>query len=204
MIAKEKIIKWLAQKEMSGDMRGPTYLGAEQRFVGPLRGNVCHNLEEEMIIGHSSHTLRYTDDDENLVEEKSFYTWSEEQPDPTENYYKLITTYYSAANQSDDYVFNKDNHSLVIRDKEDNPIVRFGDEEGEQQDTFFTLDPAIFKENEGNKALEIYPDTVLNTEESVLYFINIEDKTSTMICKKISRRYFAANGEVFDDIITMV
>lgn len=205
MIKQEKIIKWMAQKHLDGDMRGPINLGTEQRFVGALRAQPCHNLEEELLLGHNCRTSRYTDNDGNLVEERSFYTWTEESEEPTESYYKLTTTYFSAANQSDDYVFNKDNHSLVIRDKEDEPIVRFGDEDGiSKLDTFFCLDPDIFKENEGNKALEIYPDTVLNTEETALYFINVKDKTSTMIAKKTTRRHFAAGKEIIDEVITMM
>lgn len=49
-MASTNILRYLRRK-MSGSYEEPVYIGAEQRFVGALRGSNNNNLEEQNLLG---------------------------------------------------------------------------------------------------------------------------------------------------------
>ena len=79
-------IKQLKTKN-NGSFSSPVYFGAEQRFVGALRGCHLDNLEEQYILGVDCVTTEeWTSDMKTHTITKEFH----DSTQSTDNYYKLI------------------------------------------------------------------------------------------------------------------
>lgn len=84
-----EVIKQIKTKSSSG-YSSPTYLGAEQRFVGALRQCNLDNLEEQSLLGVDCVTTEYWQSADNAhIIIKEFHDGSQ-----STNYYKLETTIY--------------------------------------------------------------------------------------------------------------
>lgn len=70
-MASANILKYLKRKK-SGAYEAPVYIGAEQRFVGALRGSNNNNLEEQSILGLDCITTSYWQDTV-YIEKKEFH-----------------------------------------------------------------------------------------------------------------------------------
>ena len=71
-MANAEVVRFFRRKSSTG-YDSPTYLGAEQRFVGALRNSGVNNLEEQYILGTDTYTEKYTDSDGNSVVEVSYH-----------------------------------------------------------------------------------------------------------------------------------
>lgn len=85
-----EVIKQLKTKS-NNSFSSPVYLGAEQRFIGPLRGSNIDNLEEQYILGVDCVTTEEWDSNTNThIITKEFYDGTQ----TTSKYYKLVITEY--------------------------------------------------------------------------------------------------------------
>ena len=75
-MANAEVVRFFRRKSSTG-YDSPTYLGAEQRFVGALRNSGVNNLEEQYILGTDTYTEKYTDSDGNSVVEVSYHIKTE-------------------------------------------------------------------------------------------------------------------------------
>jgi hypothetical protein len=90
-----EVIKQIKTKS-NDSFSSPIYLGAEQRFVGALRGSNVDNLEEQYIIGVDCVTKEEWDD----TNHKHTITKEFRKSDQSTNYYKLVIEYGAEQNSS--------------------------------------------------------------------------------------------------------
>ena len=88
-MASANILKYFKRKK-SGVYEAPVYIGAEQRFVGALRGTNNNNLEEQSILGLDCITTAYWNESI-YIEHKEFHDGTK----PNE-YYILESKIYNA------------------------------------------------------------------------------------------------------------
>lgn len=101
-----EVIKQIKQKNNSS-FSSPIYLGAEQRFVGALRGSNVDNLEEQYIIGVDCITTEeWNDTTHRIIKE---FRNSEQST----SYYKLIIEITNEQNS------NIANGTLTVSDFDD-------------------------------------------------------------------------------------
>lgn len=89
-MASANILKYLKRKK-SGAYDAPVYIGAEQRFVGAVRGTSNNNLEEQSILGLDCITTSYWDKTV-FIEKKEFHNGTK-----TNEFYILESKIYNAA-----------------------------------------------------------------------------------------------------------
>ena len=87
-----EVIRYLRRKSSSG-FESPTYLGAEQRFVGALRNSSVNNLEEQYILGTDTYIETYVDAQGNKIVETSYHI--NDAIHSLTDYYKIISTTYT-------------------------------------------------------------------------------------------------------------
>ena len=102
-MATAQVLKYLRRKAASGFDPIISYLGAEQRFVTPIRNSKLNNLEEQVIFGTDVYTLTWEDSDGNQIVEKSFCNTITD-PSVTTDYYKIVTTIYKDPQSGDEDV----------------------------------------------------------------------------------------------------
>lgn len=179
-----EVIKFLRQKVNDSFENSITYLGAEQRFVGALRNSSVNNLEEQLLIGTDTVTSLTTDEDGNILMEKSFYVKKEDSSES--DYYKLESiTYKNTTDETGAF----HNGELDLIAEEGN--ISFGGEDEEQIN--YTGARASFGETFFN--IETSPvDSVTLLREEKLYFITSEGKKLLVLTKTI-RRHFEEDGK---------
>lgn len=166
-VVENQVIKYLRKKDSDpNDFGDITWLGAEQRFVSPIRHSSLNNLEEQLIIGTDTYTITENDLVGNEVEEKYFCPL-ENATDITNarNYYLMRSiTYKNGAGQH--YSFDDTTHTLVLSNYMNDS--RFDDD---HQTVIFTnsgnYSTFVFDEN---NELNIEPETI-DTRQQVLYYI---------------------------------
>ena len=89
-MASANILKYLKRKK-SGAYEAPVYIGAEQRFVGAVRGTNNNNLEEQSILGLDCITTSYWDGTV-YIEKKEFHNGTK-----ANEFYILESKVYNAA-----------------------------------------------------------------------------------------------------------
>ena len=103
-----EVIKQIKTKN-NDSFSSPIFLGAEQRFVGALRGNTgVDNLEEQYIIGVDCITTEEWNGTDHIVIKE--FRNSEQSTD----YYKLVINYNNEINSG----INTDNGILTISEFE--------------------------------------------------------------------------------------
>jgi hypothetical protein len=122
----------------------PTYLGAEQRFVGPLLNSNNNNLEEQLIIGADSITTE----------------WDGVNPDTGKSTHYVVKRFYSGLPPKDGYFilfsdypinieFSQRLSNALIADKENqelifNPYAKYLADEDENSDVAFNSNTLYF------------------------------------------------------------
>lgn len=92
-MASISVLKYLKRKK-SGRYETPVYIGAEQRFVGALRGTNNNNLEEQSILGFDCITTSYWEGT-TFCEKKEFHDGTK-----TNEFYILESRIYNVASDS--------------------------------------------------------------------------------------------------------
>ena len=97
-----EVIRYLRRKSSSG-FESPTYLGAEQRFVGALRNSSVNNLEEQYTLGTDTYIETYVDAQGNKIVETSYHI--NDAIHSLTDYYKIISTTYTNGITNEDFFF---------------------------------------------------------------------------------------------------
>ena len=105
-----EVIRYLKRKSSSG-FESPTYLGAEQRFVGALRNSNVNNLEEQYILGTDTYSETYVDEHGNKIVETSYHI--NDTIHSLTDYYKIISTTYTNGIVNEDFFFDNNNLNLI-------------------------------------------------------------------------------------------
>ena len=92
-MASANVLKYLKRKK-SGKYEAPVYIGAEQRFVGALRGTNNNNLEEQNILGFDCITTSYWEGT-TFCEKREFHDGTK-----TNEFYILESRSYNVASDS--------------------------------------------------------------------------------------------------------
>lgn len=98
-MASANIIKYLKRKK-SGSYEEPVYIGAEQRFISPLRGTNNNNLEEQNILGLDCITTSYWKNSV-LYEIREFRDTTK-----TNNYYVMKSQIYDSGSMTTFSILN--------------------------------------------------------------------------------------------------
>lgn len=192
-----EVIRYLRRKSSSG-FESPTYLGAEQRFVGALRNSNVNNLEEQYILGTDTYSETYVDAQGNKIVETSYHI--NDGIHSLTDYYKIISTTYTNGIINEDFFF--DNDSLKLPD--DSHIVLFGDGStsypdknklyGESNKTF-AID---------NNEMKIYPSSYTTIKKEELHYISNNGATDLLVLTKITGKKYEDDGkrEIIKESIT--
>lgn len=174
----DKVLRYLRRKNPSG-FDAISWLGAEQRFVTPIRNSKLNNLEEQVIFGTDTYTVTWEDNDGNQIIEKSYCNTSTD-PSATTEYYKVKTKIYKdpqTGNQ--DIRFDGETFKIDL-----NGIFLYGDGSGTYPDlkALYINDNniATFK----NTSLVVTPTTTAPIREDELYFV--KDGVDTLILTKVT------------------
>ena len=192
-----EVIRYLRRKSSSG-FESPTYLGAEQRFVGALRNSSVNNLEEQYILGTDTYSEAYTDEQGNKIVETSYHI--NDAMHSVTDYYKIISITYSNGTINKDFFF--DNNSLKLPN--DSQVVLFGDGSishpnenelyGENNKTF-AID---------NSEMKIYPSSYTTIKKEELHYISNNGATDLLVLTKIIGKRYKDDGkrEIIRESIT--
>lgn len=192
-----EVVRYLRRKN-DGGFDAPTYLGAEQRFVGALRNSSINNLEEQYILGTDTYTETYTDADGNEVVEKSYHI--NDAAHSLTGYYKLVTKNYKNGIMNEDFFFDGNQMKLP----NDTSEVIFGDGEELYPDIHevYCVNETTFIED--GDILKVFPSsyTVIRTED--LYYITSNGTSTVHVLGKIVGRKYVDDGkrEVVRESIT--
>lgn len=190
-----EVIRYLRRKSSSG-FELPTYLGAEQRFVGALRNSSVNNLEEQYILGTDTYSEIYIDAQGNKVVETSYHI--NDAAHSSTDYYKIISITYNNGTINGDFFF--DNNSLKLPN--DSQVVLFGD-----GSTLYPNENELYgKSSEtfaiDNNEMRISSYTIIQKEE--LHYISNNGATDLLVLTKIIRKKYEDDGkrEIIQESIT--
>lgn len=119
-MAANEVMRYLRRKSENGFDEPITYIGAEQRFVTPLKNSGDNSLEEQLILGTDTYTETYVDSNGNLKIETSYHVNSDEHNNLSD-YYKVVSTIYKDYMKKDVY-FDTSDINLLNREKEVDPV----------------------------------------------------------------------------------
>ena len=190
-----EVIRYLRRKSSSG-FESPTYLGAEQRFVGALRNSNVNNLEEQYILGTDTYSETYVDEQGNKIVETSYHI--NDTIHSLTDYYKIISTTYTNEIINEDFFF--DNYCLQLP----NDSVLFGDgstshpNENElygESNKIFAID---------NSEMKIYPSSYTTIKKEELHYISNNGATDLLVLTKIIGKRYEDDGkrEIIRESIT--
>lgn len=189
---KAEVVKYFREKGTTG-FEPITYLGAEQRFVGPLRNSSVNNLEEQYLLGTDSYIEIYIDSDGNTVTERSFHKNDGDHANAT-NYYKIVSYVYKEGivAEDTDYHFEKDTfYSPYVPND-----VKYGDGSLEFPDnnTLYMINNAIFKVDSVDiSKIKIEPPYVTTVQRDRLYFV-APALTTLLLTKDVKVKEVEENG----------
>ena len=192
-----EVIRYLRRKSSSG-FESPTYLGAEQRFVGALRNSNVNNLEEQYILGTDTYSETYIDEQGNKIVETSYHI--NDTMHSVTDYYKIISITYSNGIINEDFFF--DNNSLKLHN--DSQVVLFGDgsishpNENElygESNKIFAID---------NSEMKIYPSSYTTIKKEELHYISNNGATDLLVLTKTTGKRYEDDGrrEIIIESIT--
>lgn len=173
-----------------------TYLGAEQRFVGPLRNSSVNNLEEQYLFGVDSYTETITDADGNTIIEKSFHTNDVKHADAV-NYYKIITSIYKegTVDESTKYYFEDDKFYIPYAPDD----IRYGDELSltyPNKNALYMINNDIFKiDSEDNDKIRILPPYIITIQKDELHYISSTSDV-LILTKEIKTSEIERDGQI--------
>lgn len=182
MSYENNVIRYLRRKG-DFDFEPVTWIGSEQRFVGPLRNSNINNLEEQYILGTDTYTEFYEDNSGNSVIEKSFCI-TNDNLDNIINYYKMISVIYKNPIFKNDISFIDGEMQMTNKY---NDIV-FGDGSSEYPDvnSIYYLDADKYKfDQDGNLQLTSSSNAEFAIlREDKLYFI--KENEQILVLTKIT------------------
>lgn len=182
MSYENNVIRYLRRKG-DFDFEPVTWIGSEQRFVGPLRNSNINNLEEQYILGTDTYTEFYEDNSGNSVIEKSFCI-TNNNLDNIINYYKMISVIYKNPIFKNDISFIDGEMQMTNKY---NDIV-FGDGSSEYPDinSIYYLDADKYKfDQDGNLQLTSSSNAEFAIlREDKLYFI--KENEQILVLTKIT------------------
>lgn len=192
-----EVIRYLRRKSSSG-FESPTYLGAEQRFVGALRNSSVNNLEEQYILGTDTYSETYVDAQGNKVVETSYHI--NDAAHSITDYYKIISITYSNGTINEDFFF--DNNSLKLPN--DSQVVLFGD-----GSTLYPNENELYGESSktfaiDNSEMRIYPSSYTTIQKEELHYISNNGATDLLVLTKIIGKKYEDDGkrEIIRESIT--
>nr|DAD62365.1 MAG TPA: hypothetical protein [Caudoviricetes sp.] len=184
------VIKYIKQKSSSGFNQSPTYLGAEQRFVGALRNSGVNNLEEQYILGTDTYTERYIDSNGNRVEEISYHI--NDTQHSISDYYKVISIDYKDGVMNEDFYFSE--HTLRLPADSGIAVFGTGTTPFLDRETLYGEDNVVFSFGEGN-SLKIFPSTFTVIQKHELHYIKNNGATDVLVLTKIVGRRYIDDGK---------
>jgi hypothetical protein len=181
-MSNSNVIRSIKQKLNDGYEAEPTWIGAEQRFVGPIRGSngAINNLEEQYILGTDTYSIARQDTTlKATVTEKHFC----KNPDTDTNYYILKTTVYDEPQESgDNYKF--ENNTLVIPLGShmifDDNALKCTEVTSPPQCEFYEVPDTDPKEYR----FKVFPQITWKLKEDNLFFIKGSEKTKISVADK--------------------
>lgn len=178
------VIKMFRTKNVNG-FSSPSYIGAEQYFVSPIRGSSSNNLEEQLLIGIDCETTSWIEDDGTKRITKEFRTGDTEF-----NYYKLEIYQYANSSILDEYIgYVNDILSFKVNQADvDNSALAEG--------TLKITNSDIYSFGEEDN---IRVNPVLTAELQELYFVSETD--TTLVTTKRILKIFNNNQEIVKEII---
>lgn len=187
------VVRYFRRKGSTGFTEPVTFLGAEQRYVNALRNSGINNLEEQYILGTDTYTEVYSDENENIIIEKSFHVNSDDESAIYSDYYKVKTTVYKDNIADRDFYFS--GNELIMPDDINKVIFGNGSVDYPELDTLYGVDPDLFEFNEDQ--WEIYSDEFAIVRKDELFFITDSGATiKPVLTKTISKRYIKDGGKV--------
>ena len=190
-----EVIRYLRRKSSSG-FESPTYLGAEQRFVGALRNSNVNNLEEQYILGTDTYSETYVDEQGNKIVETSYHI--NDTMHSVTDYYKIISTTYANGIINGDFFF--DNDSLKLP----NDSVLFGD-----GSTSYPNENELYGESNkifaiDNSEMKIYPSSYTTIKKEELHYISNNGATDLLVLTKTTGKKYEDDGkrEIIRESIT--
>lgn len=179
------VVKMLRTKNASG-FSSPSYIGAEQYFVSPIRGSSSNNLEEQLLIGIDCETTSWTEADGTKRITKEF-----RKEDTVSNYYKLEIYQYTNSSILEEYIGYVDG------------VLSFKINEADVDTT--EIDDGVLKiENSSIYGLDaedrLTVNPVMTAELQELYFVS--DTDVTLVTTKRILKIFNDGNEIVKEIIT--
>lgn len=179
-----EVIRYFRQKDATGFNDPISWIGSEQRFVGPLRNSNINNLEEQYTLGTDTYTIYYEDEAGNSIIEKNFCI-VKDNLDNVNKYYKVISTIYANPHKNGDIYFNIDNVNITNKYND----VVFGEEGSQYSDSnsiyFLNADKYYFDE-QGNLKLTSQESSIFTElRKDELFFIK-ENNDNIKVLTKIT------------------
>lgn len=191
-MAQAQVISYLRRRDKTqanGFENYITWLGAEQRFVAPIRNSNVNNLEEQYVLGTDKYITSY-DDERGHHTQTCFCTGD---PQNSSDYYYLETIQYPPDASKANYGF--DGTKFYIPSNTDE--ISFEDT------TLKEKKQGVFNFDE-NGQLTVYPSNVTIIQEDWLYFVKdpSPDVPNIKVWKKTTGKKRDANGrQVIQEII---
>ena len=181
-----EVIRYLRRKSSSG-FESPTYLGAEQRFVGALRNSSVNNLEEQYILGTDTYSEKYVDEQGNKIVETSYHI--NDTMHSVTDYYKIISTTYTNGIINEDFFFDNNNLKLL------NDSVLFGD-----GSTDYPNENELYGESNkafsiDNSEMKIYPSSYTTIKKEELHYISNNGATDLLVLTKTTGKRYEDDGK---------
>lgn len=182
MSYENNVIRYLRRKG-DFDFEPVTWIGSEQRFVGPLRNSNINNLEEQYILGTDTYTEFYEDNSGNSVIEKSFCI-TNDNLDNIINYYKMISVIYKNPIFKNDISFI--DGEMQMTNKYNDIVFGDGSSEYPNVNSIYYLDADKYKfDQDGNLQLTSSSNAEFAIlREDKLYFI--KENEQILVLTKIT------------------
>lgn len=192
-----EVIRYLRRKSSSG-FESPTYLGAEQRFVGALRNSSVNNLEEQYILGTDTYSEKYVDEQGNEVIETSYHI--NDAIHSVTDYYKIISITYRNGIINEDFFFDKNN--LKLPNDSQNALFGDGSTDYPNENELYGESNKAFSID--NSEMKIYPSSYTTIKKEELHYISNNGATDLLVLTKITGRKYEDDGkrEIIRESIT--
>lgn len=178
------VVKYFKRKTGGDYSESPTYLGAEQRFVGALRNSADNNLEEQYLLGTDCLTTAWVDENGYTKILKEFYIQPEDGAsagDANKQSYRIESTIYKGVDRNDNFYFDKD--EMVINSPDVRAIadkIVFNDTtQGDPMGTYWFDDEDLY----------VYPESYNVMREDKLQYVNASGEVIDVLTKVTAKRY---------------
>lgn len=195
-----EVIKYFRRKDAT-DFEPISWLGAEQRFVGPLRNSNLNNLEEQYIIGTDTYIINYTDNEGNRIREEHFCMTGANGLEDATDYYKLVSTIYQNPYQESNIHF--DQGGLVF--SQDSNVVFGGGSSSTYTDPdsvyFIGTNKYSFDEDGGLQMVESGVEDYIRVRQDILYFVKKNQPDLLVLTKLTEEKYLDNNRTIIRERI---